>query len=76
MRSAFAPAVIVVLAIACGPSGSSSSGSASVSGTLLGKTFSPADAGTYTQNGNVFVVLSDSPGVCGDLASNNVKPSS
>jgi hypothetical protein len=42
----------------------------------LGKTFTPADAASYSTNGAVTVVLYDASGVCGELKDNAVKPNS
>jgi hypothetical protein len=70
--------IVYLLAGCSSPNGSSAgaSGSGSVSGTLLGKTFTAADAASYGANGIVMVVLSDASGVCGELATNGVKPNS
>jgi hypothetical protein len=60
------------------PSGPSAgaSGSGSVHGPLLGKTFTPVDAASYSSNGMVTVVLVDASGICGELVMNGVKPNS
>jgi len=55
----------VSLLTACSsPSGGSAGagGSGSVSGTLLGKAFTPAEAASYSSSGTVTVVLYDAPG--------------
>jgi hypothetical protein len=69
----------VCLTAACGsPSGGSAGagGSASVSGTLLGKTFAATDAASYSSGGSVTVVLSDAAGVCSEVETSGVKPGS
>jgi hypothetical protein len=73
------PAWASLCLFACGTSTSAppgSSGSGSVSGTLLGKTFSAVDAASFTNSGTVTVVLSDASGICGDLMATAVKPNS
>ena len=79
MRTFFVAASVVVLLAACGsPSGATAaaSGSVTVHGTLLGKTFTPVDVTSYTQDALVYFVISDAPGVCADLVASTVKASS
>jgi hypothetical protein len=79
MRMFLVVASVVYLLAACGSPGgatTAASGEATVHGTLLGKTFTPVDATSYTQDALVYFVLSDAPGACGDLVANTVKASS
>jgi hypothetical protein len=90
VRSKLWVVVAAVVMGACGGSSSTSSGSsgssggsfggpggsATVRGTLLGKTFTPVDAASYVDHALVSVVFYDAPGVCGDLVANAIKPNS
>jgi hypothetical protein len=69
----------VCVLVGCGsPSGGSAgvSGSARVSGQLLGKTFAPVDAASYEDSGAFSFVLYDERGVCAELMANTVKANS
>jgi hypothetical protein len=66
----------VVAACSGSGSGPASAGSASVSGTLLGKTFTPVDAASFISGGMVTVVLYDAPGLCTELVANGIKANS
>jgi hypothetical protein len=59
-----------------GGSGAAAAGSGSVSGTLLGKSFSTADAASYMTSTGVRIVLYDAAGICSDLKTNAVKANS
>ncbi len=59
-----------------GGAAATAAGSGSVSGTLLGKSFSAADAASYMTSTGVRIVLYDAAGICGDLRTNAVKANS